>query len=79
LNWTVVEHAFNPSTGEAEAGGSEFKTSLIYSVSSTTAKTPKKNPASKQTNKQTNKQTKLASTIETFTKILFCNSSWGIF
>jgi hypothetical protein len=26
----VVLHVFNPSTQEAEAGGSEFETSLIY-------------------------------------------------
>jgi hypothetical protein len=35
----VVVHAFNPSTWEAEAGGiSEFKASLVYKVSSRTAR-----------------------------------------
>jgi hypothetical protein len=28
----VVAHAFNPSTQEAEAGGYEFKDSLVYRV-----------------------------------------------
>ena len=26
----IVADAFNPSTGEAEAGGFEFKASLVY-------------------------------------------------
>jgi hypothetical protein len=54
-----VDHAFNPSTQEAEteAGGiSEFKTSLVYKVSSRTVWATQRNPVSK--NKQTNKQTK---------------------
>jgi hypothetical protein len=34
-HWGVVTHTFNLSTREAEAGGlSEFKTSLVYRVSS---------------------------------------------
>ena len=35
----MVAHAFNPSTGEAEAGGAqgEFEASLDYRVSSRTA------------------------------------------
>jgi hypothetical protein len=35
----VVAHAFNPSTQETEAGGSlEFEASLVYKVSSRTAR-----------------------------------------
>jgi hypothetical protein len=55
----MVAHAFNPSTREAEAGGFlEFEASLIYKVSSRTARAIQRNPVSKnkQTNKQTNKQ-----------------------
>jgi hypothetical protein len=32
-----VAHAFNPSTREAEADGSEFEASLVYRVDSTMA------------------------------------------
>jgi hypothetical protein len=49
----VVAYAFNPSTWEAKAG----KASLVYKVSSRTARATQRNPVSK-TNKQTNKQTK---------------------
>jgi hypothetical protein len=49
----VVAHAFNPSTWEAEAGRFEFKASLVYKVSSGTARATEK-PCLK--NKQTNKQ-----------------------
>jgi hypothetical protein len=34
----VVAHAFNPSIWEAEAGKSEFDISLVYRVSSRTAR-----------------------------------------
>jgi hypothetical protein len=49
----VVAKAFNPSTWEAEA--SKFDASLVYRVSSRTARTTQRNPVSKN---QTNKQTK---------------------
>jgi hypothetical protein len=39
----VVAHAFDPSTWEAEAGGFEFKASLVYRVSSRTAKATERN------------------------------------
>jgi hypothetical protein len=53
----VVAHAFNPSTWEAEAGRfSEFKASLVYRVSSRTARATQRNPVSKNKTKQTNKQ-----------------------
>jgi hypothetical protein len=35
---TVVAHVFNASTWEAEAGISEFEASLVYRVSSRTAR-----------------------------------------
>jgi hypothetical protein len=51
-----VEHAFNPSTCKAEAGRSlEFKASLVYRVSSRTARATQRNPVSKNKDKQTNK------------------------
>jgi hypothetical protein len=37
---------------------SEFEASLLYKVSSRTARATQRNPVSKQTNKQTNKQNK---------------------
>jgi hypothetical protein len=55
----VVAHAFNPSTQEAEEG--EFlSSSLIYRVSSRTARATQRNPVSKknktnQTNNNNNK------------------------
>jgi hypothetical protein len=48
----VVAHAFNPSTLEAEGRWiSEFEDSLVYKVSSRTARATQRNPVSK--NKQT--------------------------
>ena len=44
----VVAHAFNPRTREAEAGGFEFKASLVYRVSSRTARAAQRNPVSKK-------------------------------
>jgi hypothetical protein len=44
----VVAHAFRPSTREAETG--EFEASLVYKVSSRTARAIQRNPVSK--NKQ---------------------------
>jgi hypothetical protein len=41
----VVAHTFNPSTWEA--GISEFKASLVYKVSSRTARATQRNPVSK--------------------------------
>jgi hypothetical protein len=51
----VVTHAFNPSTREAEAGRqiSEFEASLVFKVSSRTARATQRNPVWKnQPNKQ---------------------------
>jgi hypothetical protein len=51
-------HAFNPSTWEAEAGGSlEFEASLVYRMSSRTAIATQRNPVSKK-NKNKNKKKK---------------------
>jgi hypothetical protein len=52
----VVVHAFNPST--RGAGGrwiSEFEASLVYKVSSRTAKATQRNPVSKNPNNNNNK------------------------
>ena len=49
----MVAHAFDPSTWEAEAGGSLiFKASLVYRVSSRTARAAQRNLVSKKQNKQ---------------------------
>jgi hypothetical protein len=52
----VVAHAFNPSTQETEAGrflSSEFEASLVYKVSSRTARATQRNLASgKKNNKK---------------------------
>jgi hypothetical protein len=49
----VVAQAFNPSTREAEAGGiSEFEASLVYRVSSSTARDVQRNPVSKNQEKK---------------------------
>jgi hypothetical protein len=53
----VVAHAFNPSTREAEAGGSlEFEASLVYRVSSRTAGAIQRNPVSKNQKKKKKKE-----------------------
>jgi hypothetical protein len=47
----MIAHAFNLSTREAEAGGSpELEASLVYTVSSRTARTAQRNPALKNNN-----------------------------
>jgi hypothetical protein len=57
LSRAGVTHAFNPSTWEAEAGRFfEFEASLVYRVSSRTARAIQRNPVSKKTKKQTNKK-----------------------
>ena len=47
----MVVHTFDPRTQEAEAGGSEFEASLVYTVSSKTAKATQRNPVLKKKNK----------------------------
>ena len=55
FSWAVVVHTFNPSTWEEET-----EASLVYRVSSRTAKAIQRNPVSKkQTNKQKNWKTLL--------------------
>jgi hypothetical protein len=51
----VVAQAFNPSTWEAEAGEVEFEASLIYRVSSRTARATQRNPVSKKKKKKKEK------------------------
>ena len=54
--WAVVVHGFNPSTWEAKAGDlCEFKASLVYRMSSRTAKATQRNRVLK---KQKKKETK---------------------
>jgi hypothetical protein len=49
----VVAHAFNPSIQEAEARWiSKFEASLVYKVSSRTARAIQRNPVSKNKTKQ---------------------------
>ena len=48
-----MAHTFNPSTWEAEAGRiSEFEASLVYKVSSRTARAIQRNPVSKKKKKK---------------------------
>ena len=49
----MVVHAFNPGTREAEAGGFlNLRPSLVYKVSSRTARAIKRNPVSKNQKKK---------------------------
>jgi hypothetical protein len=49
----VVVHAFNPSTWEAEAGGSlSLRPSLVYKVSSRIARAIQRNPVSEKPKKK---------------------------
>ena len=57
LDGTV--HAFNPNTQEAKVGAPEFKVSMVYRLSSRTARDIHINPVSKnQKKKKKNKKTK---------------------
>jgi hypothetical protein len=49
-------HAFNPSIWEAEAGGFLSKASLVYRVSSRTARVTQRNPVSKNKQKKVHKE-----------------------
>jgi hypothetical protein len=52
----VVAHAFNPSTWEAETGGFlSSEASLVYRVSSRTARAIQRNPVSKNQKKKKQK------------------------
>jgi hypothetical protein len=56
----MVAHAFNPSTQEAEAGGFlEFEASLVYRVSSRTARAIQRNPVLKKKKKVRKEETQL--------------------
>ena len=54
----VVAHAFRSSTWEAEAGRSLSEASLVYRVSSRSAKATQRNPDSKNQNKKTKQNKK---------------------
>jgi hypothetical protein len=58
VSWAVVVCTFNPSTWEAEAGRFEFEASLVYRVSSRTARAIQRNPVSKQNKQNKTKQNK---------------------
>jgi hypothetical protein len=55
VSWETVLYAFNPSTCRWI---SEFEASLVYRVSSRTARTTQRNPDSKKQNKTNEKQNK---------------------
>ena len=58
-DWAVVAHALNPSTwGGRGRWISEFQASLVYRVSSRTARATQRTPVSTKTSKQANKQSK---------------------
>jgi hypothetical protein len=54
----AAAHAFNPSTWEADRQISEFEASLIYRVSSRTARATQRNPVSKKKKKKRKKERK---------------------
>ena len=58
ISWALVVHALNTSTQEAEVGSQEdlceIEASLVYRVSSRTAKTTERNPVSKKQTKKHN-------------------------
>jgi hypothetical protein len=55
LSRVVVAHTFNTSTWKAERWISEFQASLVYKVSSRTARAIQRNPVSKQNKTKRNK------------------------
>jgi hypothetical protein len=66
-------HAFDPGTQEAEKGGSEFETRLIYRASSRSARAPHRETVSKEKEKKrnkTNKQTKRLLSFRMYLKIM---------
>jgi hypothetical protein len=82
----VVAHAFNPSTWEAEGDRgrqiSEFKASLVYRVSSRTARAIQRNSASKNNNiinNNNNNKTVLLclTTVSAYDYCKFFYSLWG--
>ena len=57
-SWAVVVHAFNPSTWEAEASGFEFEASLVYRVSSRTARATQRNCLEKKRERKRERERK---------------------
>jgi hypothetical protein len=57
MGWAVVAHTFNPSTlGGRGRQISEFEASLVYRVSSRTARATQRNPVSKKQKKKKKKR-----------------------
>ena len=56
LGHAVVVHTFNPSIWVAEAGRFEFEASLVYRVSSRTARATQRGPVSKEKRKNREKK-----------------------
>ena len=54
----MVVHAFNPSTWEAEASGFEFEASLVYGVSSRTARATQRNCLEKKRERKRERERK---------------------
>jgi hypothetical protein len=67
----VLVHTFNPSTWEGGRGRqiSEFEASLVYRVSSRTARVIQRNPVSKKQNKTKQNKTKQNKTKQNQTTI----------
>jgi hypothetical protein len=58
-DWAMVAYAINPNTEEAEAGGSfEFKASLVYRMSSRTARDTQKSLVLGEKNEKQKKKKK---------------------
>jgi hypothetical protein len=56
MSWVVVAHTFDPSAWKAESRWiSEFKASLVYKVSSRTARATQRNPVSKKNKRKKEK------------------------
>jgi hypothetical protein len=56
LSWVVVEQAFNPSQSQVDF--CELEASLIYRVSSRTARATQRNPVSQNKTKQNSQTTR---------------------
>ena len=88
-SWVVVGHALIPALEGRGRWISEFKTSLVYRVSSSTAKATQTNLVSKKKEKVRNKKEKVMRKKENMNKILssgFCLytfwsfiSNWKVF
>lgn len=69
----MMKHTFNPNTQEAEAGASEFETSLVCRATFRKAKARPEKPISKQ---QQHKQTKNKKTKQKNCQCWLCLKNW---